>query len=119
MENKHLIILVIIALICVGIFIYQFNNNVGTLITLNQSEVTENNTFAGMLTDAYGWGIANQTITYQTANTTKTTQTNDEGKFIIKAEYIPGAENYYTNFTYSGNGKYQPCEYQEKVTVTQ
>ena len=126
MERKsyYLIILLIALVICIGIFIYQFNNNVSTFMIVNETEVTENGSFSGVLMDAYSYGVPNQTITFHkpgnNMGTVVDVVTDENGEFRIEnAEYLPdvGDENYYGNFTFAGNGKYQGCTYEGTVTV--
>ena len=126
MERKsyYLIILLIAFVICIGVFLYQFNNDVPTFIMVNETEVVENASFSGMLSDAYGYGVPNQTIVFHKPGyefgTIVDVVTDDTGRFTIEnAEYLPdaGKDNYYGNFTFAGNGKYQGCTYEGNVTV--
>ena len=126
MERKsyYLIILLIAFVICMGVFWFQFNNDVATFIMINETEVQENGTFAGMLVDAYGYGVANQTVSFHKPGyefgTIVVAQTDENGQFIIEnAEYLPdaGSDNYYGDFTFAGGGKYQGCTYEGNVTV--
>lgn len=126
MERKsyYLIILLIAFVICIGVFLYQFNNDVPTFIMVNETEVVENASFSGMLSDAYGYAVPNQTIVFHKPGyelgTIVTVVTDDTGKFTIEnAEYLPdaGKDNYYGDFTFAGNGKYQGCTYEGNVTV--
>ncbi len=122
MKTKYLVILLIILVICVGIFIYQFNNSVDTFISINETEVSENGSFSGMLIDAYGFGVANEKITFYKPgdNTTVTVTTNNDGIFTItNAEYVNSSDNSYRNFTFAGDGKYHGCTYEGTVTVIQ
>jgi hypothetical protein len=127
MERKsyYLIILLVAFVICIGVFLYQFNNDVPTFIMINETSVAENASFSGMLSDAYGYGVANQTITFHkpgyNMGTLVDVVTDDAGKFTIEnAEYLPdaGKDNYYGNFTFAGQGKYKGCTYEGNVTVT-
>lgn len=127
MERKsyYLIILLVAFVICIGVFLYQFNNDVPTFIMINETSVAENASFSGMLSDAYGYGVANQTITFHkpgyNMGTLVDVVTDDAGKFTIEnAEYLPdaGKDNYYGNFTFAGQGKYNGCTYEGNVTVT-
>ena len=46
--------------------------------------------------------------------------TDENGEFTIEnAEYLPdaGKDNYYGDFTFAGQGKYQGCTYEANVTV--
>lgn len=126
MERKsyYLIILLIAFVICIGVFLYQFNNDVPTFIMINETEVVENASFSGMLSDAYGYGVANQTITFHKPGyelgTIVDVVTDNTGRFTIEnAEYLPdaGEDNYYGDFTFAGAGKYQGCTYEGNVSV--
>ncbi len=126
MERKsyYLIILLVALVICIGVFLYQFNNDVPTFIIINETEVKENSSFSGMLMDAYSNGVPNQTITFHKPGyqmgTLVDIVTDDDGGFTIeKAEYLPDAskDNYYGNFTFAGNGKYKGCTYEGNVNV--
>lgn len=126
MERKsyYLLILLIALVICIGVFLYQFNNDVPTFIMINQTEVSENSSFSGMLVDAYGYGVPNQTVTFHKPGhemgTIVDAVTDDKGEFTIEnAEYLPdvGDDNYYGDFTFAGNGKYKGCTYEGNVTV--
>lgn len=127
MERKsyYLIILLVAFVICMGVFWFQFNNNVSTFILVNETQVAENGSFSGALMDAYGYGVANKTITFHKPGNKLgtlvdiTTDANGEFK-ITNAEYLPNAsdDNYYGDFTFAGDGKYQGCTYEGKVTVT-
>lgn len=122
MERKsyYLIILLVALVICMGVFWFQFNNNVSTFIIINETQVAENGTFAGMLMDAYSYGVSNQTVCIQTPNHNIINATTDEkGEFkVVNAEYGSGDVHCYSNFTFAGNGKYQPCIYEGNVSVT-
>ncbi|WP_298501215.1 hypothetical protein [uncultured Methanobrevibacter sp.] len=123
-QSKYLIVLLIALVVCIGVFLYQFNNEVPTFIIVNATEVSENESFSGMLVDAYGYGVANMTITYHKPGyemgTLVDATTNEKGEFTIEnAEYLPdaGKDNYYGDFTFAGSGKYQGCTYEGNVTV--
>lgn len=123
-QSYYLIILLLAFVICIGVFWFQFNNDVATFIILNETEVAENGSFSGMLMDAYSQGVPNQTITFHKPGyqlgTIVNTQTDENGEFTIEnAEYLPdaGKNNYYGNFTFAGNGKYLGCTYEGNVTV--
>ena len=121
MERKsyYLIILLIGLVICAGVFLYQFNNDVATFMIINETEVAENGTFAGMLMDAYSYGVANQTVSYQTPNHEIVNVTTDEnGEFKVFNVESAGDVSYYSDFTFAGNGKYKACTYEGNVTVT-
>ncbi|MCQ2971176.1 hypothetical protein SAMN05216439_1033 [Methanobrevibacter gottschalkii] len=120
-QSKILIVLLIVFLICVGVFWFQFNNNVSTFMIVNETHVTENSSFSGMLVDSYGNGVANQTIAYHEPGGNVGTLTTDEnGEFTVElAKYLSNStsDNYYGDFKFSGNGKYQGCAYEGNVTV--
>ena len=123
-QSYYLIILLIALVICIGVFIFQFNNDVPTFIIINGTEVHENGSFSGMLMDAYSYGVANQTITFHKPGygmgTIVDILTDENGEFTIEnAQYLPdaGDDNYYGDFTFAGNGKYQGCTYEGDVTV--
>lgn len=125
-QSYYLIIILVALVICIGVFLYQFNNEVPTFIIINETEVHENGSFSGMLMDAYSYGVANQTITFHKPGhemgTIVDAVTDENGEFTIEnAEYIPdaGKDNYYGEFTFAGNGKYQGCRYEGNVTVLQ
>lgn len=125
-QSYFLIILLVAFIICMGVFWFQFNNDVSTVIIINESQVAENGSFSGLLMDAYSNGVPNQTVTYHKPGydmgTIVDATTDENGQFTIKnAEYLPdaGRENYYGNFTFAGNGKYQGCTYEGNVTVSQ
>ena len=126
MERKsyYLIILLIVFVICIGVFWFQFNNDVSTFIIMNATEVPQNESFSGMLVDAYGQGVPNQTVTFHKPGyelgTLVDATTDEKGQFIIEnAEYLPdaGKENYYGDFTFAGGDKYLGCSYEGNVTV--
>ena len=121
MERKsyYLIILLIGLVICAGVFLYQFNNDVSTFMILNETEVAENGSFGGMLMDAYSYGVANQTVSYQTPNHETVNVTTDEnGEFkVFNVESGSGDVGYYSDFTFAGNGKYNGCTYEGNVSV--
>ena len=125
-QSYFLIFLLVAFIICMGVFWFQFNNDVSTVIIINESQVAENGSFSGLLMDAYSNGVPNQTVTYHKPGydmgTIVDATTDENGQFTIKnAEYLPdaGRENYYGNFTFAGNGKYQGCTYEGNVTVSQ
>ena len=120
-QSYFLIILLIAFLICIGVFWFQFNNDVSTFIILNESEVSQNGSFSGMLMDSYSNGVANQSISFNKPDNSRgIVQTDENGEFTIEnVEYLSGADdgNYYGNFTFAGNGKYLGCSYEGNVTV--
>ena len=123
-QSYYLIILLVAFVICIGVFWFQINNDVATFIMINETEVAEGESFSGMLVDAYGYGVANQTITFHKPGyqfgTLADTQTDGSGQLTIgNAEDLPdaGKDNYYGDFTFAGQGKYQGCTYEANVTV--
>lgn len=126
MEKKsyYLIILLIAFVICIGVFWFQFNNDVPTFMMINATEVNEGESFSGVLSDAYGYPVANQTITFHKPGyelgTIVDVVTDSEGKFTIEnAEYLEdaGDDNFYGDFTFAGHDKYQGCTFEGNVTV--
>ena len=124
METKYLVVLVALFLICIGVFWFQFNNDVATFMIINETQVEENGTIHGLLMDSYSYGVANKTITYHKPGyemgTVVVTQTDSNGEFSIEnVEYLPdaGDDNYYGGFTFAGDDKYQGCTYEGNVTV--
>ena len=124
MKSYYLIILIVAFVICMGVFWFQFNNDVATFIVINQTEVSENGSFSGMLMDSYGNGVPNKTITFHKPGyelgTLVDVITNDEGGFVIEnVQYLPdaGNDNYYVDFTFAGDDKYQGCTYEGNITV--
>lgn len=121
MKNSHLAILFVIMLICFGIFAFQLNNNLETIIVFNKTEIPENGTAVGVLMDSFGRGVANQTITFhQPGNETVSVVTDENGTFYIKnLQYRPefGKDNYYGNFIFKGDNKYKGTTYEYNLTV--
>ena len=93
MKSYYLIILLVAFVICIGVFWFQFNNDVATFIMINETEVAENSSFSGMLVDAYGMGVANQTITFHKPGHEMVTlvdvTTNENGEFTIEHAQYP------------------------------
>lgn len=123
-ESFYFLLLLIAFAICIGVFWFQFNNDVSTFMIVNATEVTEGESFKGALMDSYGQGVPNKTITYHKPGylmgTLVDTQTDENGEFLIdSAEYLEDApdDNWYGDFTYAGDGKYQGCVYERNVTV--
>ena len=123
-QSKYLIILLVALVICIAVFWFQFNNNVSTVIIVNETEVPENGSFSGLLMDAYGYGVANKTVTFHKPGyemgTLVDAVTDENGEFTIEnAEYLSdaGDDNYYGDFTFAGDGKYAGCTYEGNVTV--
>ena len=63
-ESYYFLFLLIGLAICAGVFWFQFNYETPTYLIFNATEVEENGSFAGVLNDAYGFPVANKTITY-------------------------------------------------------
>ncbi|WP_407393808.1 hypothetical protein [Methanobrevibacter sp.] len=123
-ESYYWIILLIAFAICIGVFLFQFNNDVPTFMIINATEVPENGSFSGVLMDAYSYGVPNQTITFHKPGyemgTLVDVVTDENGEFTIEnVEYLPdaGKDNYYGDFTFAGSGKYQGCTYEGNVSV--
>ena len=123
-QSYYFLLLLIALLICIGVFWFQFNNDVATFMIINNTEVQEGDTFKGALIDAYGMSVPNKTITYHKPGyqmgTLVDTQTDENGEFFIEnAQYLEdaGKDNYYGNFTFAGDDKYQGCTYIGNVTV--
>lgn len=123
-ESYYFLLLLIAFAICIGVFWFQFNNDVATFMIINNTEVQEGDTFKGALIDAYGMSVPNKTITYHKPGyqmgTLVDTQTDENGEFFIEnAQYLEdtGKDNYYGNFTFAGDDKYQGCTYIGNVSV--
>jgi hypothetical protein len=123
-ESYYFLLLLIAFAICIGVFWFQFNNDVATFMIINNTEVQEGDTFKGALIDAYGMSVPNKTITYHKPGyqmgTLVDTQTDENGEFFIEnAQYLEdaGKDNYYGDFTFAGDDKYQGCTYIGNVTV--
>ena len=123
-ESYYFLLLLIAFAICIGVFWFQFNNDVATFMIINNTEVQEGDTFKGALIDAYGMSVPNKTITYHKPGyqmgTLVDTQTDENGEFFIEnAQYLKdaGKDNYYGNFTFAGDDKYQGCTYIGNVSV--
>ena len=127
MKSYYLIILIVAFVICMGVFWFQFNNDVATFIMINETEVVDGGSFSGMLVDAYGNGVANQTITFHKPSyengTLMDVTTDESGQFTVKnVEYLPDVgnkNNYYGEFTFAGHGKYHGCTYGGNVTIVE
>lgn len=124
MNNKFLIVLIILAIICFGIFFFQFNNNVTTVILMNETKIPENGTAVGFLMDSYGRGVQNQTITYHQAGDAKdvfvNVTTDVNGRFEIKnlkKHPESGADDYYGDISFYGFKQYKGCEFEYNLTV--
>ena len=123
-ESYYFLILLIALAICIGVFWFQFNNDVATFMIINNTEVQEGDTFKGALIDAYGMPVPNKTITYHKPGyqmgTLVDTQTDDNGEFFVEnAQYLEdaGKDNYYGDFTFAGDDRYQGSTYLGNVTV--
>jgi hypothetical protein len=123
-ESYYFLLLLIAFAICIGVFWFQFNNDVATFMIINNTEVQEGDTFKGALIDTYGMSVPNKTITYHKPGyqmgTLVDTQTDENGEFFIEnAQYLEdaGKDNYYGNFTFAGDDKYQGCTYIGNVSV--
>ncbi|AMK16021.1 hypothetical protein [Methanobrevibacter olleyae] len=123
-ESYYFLFMLIAFVICIGVFWFQFNNDVATFMIINTTEVEENGTIKGVLMDAYSQGVANKTITYHKPGyqmgTLVNTETDENGEFLIEnAEYLAdaGDENYYGDFTFAGDDRYQGCVYEGNITV--
>lgn len=124
MKTKYLLILVVLMIVCFGIFFYQMDHNLDTIIVFNSTEIPENGTAVGYLMDSFGRGIPNKTITFHKPGyemgTLVTVTTDDNGTFYIRnLQYLPGAgkDNYYGNFTFAGDDKYKASTFNQKLTV--
>ncbi len=124
MDNKYLLILIVLAVICFSIFFYQLNNNVNTFIVINETQVAENGTIHGYLMDAYSRGVPNKTVYYHRAGDNTTTllnvTTDGDGRFIIEnVRNVPdsGSNNYYGNFSFKGDHTFDPCTYEHNIVV--
>lgn len=124
METKYLLILILAFIMCIGVFLYQYNNDVVTYMIINETQVDENGTIHGLLRDAYGHGVENRTVTFHKPGhemgTSVSVETGLEGEFTIdNVEYLPdaGNDNYYGDFVFAGDDKYQGCSYEGNVTV--
>lgn len=121
MKKIHLALLFVVMLICFGVFFYQMNNNLETMIVFNETEIAENGTAIGFLMDSFGRGIANKTITFhQPGNGTVSVVTDENGTFYIEnLQNLPelGGDNYYGEFTFKGDSKYKGTTYGYNLTV--
>ncbi|MBR0271160.1 MAG: hypothetical protein IJQ68_04105 [Methanobrevibacter sp.] len=124
MDNKILIILAVLAVICFGIFFFQMGHDITTTIVFNETEIPENGTAVGFLMDSYGRGVANQTVFYHQAGDDEgvmvNVTTDSEGIFkITDMKYLPesGSKNYYGDIMFEGYGEYRGCIYEYNLTV--
>ena len=123
METKYLIILIIVAIACFSVFAYQFTSNVDTFIVINNTELSENGTITGFLMDSYARGVENKTISYHQAgdNSSELVNITTGPNGIFKIENIKnvpesGANNYYGDFSFAGDGEFNPCKYEYNLT---
>ena len=123
-QSYYFLLLLIALVICIGVFWFQFNNDVATFMIVNATEIEEGGSFKGALIDSYGQAVKNKTITYHKPGyqmgTLVDTQTDEDGEFFIEnVEYLPdaGKDNYYGDFTFAGDDKYQGCTYIGNITV--
>ena len=63
-ESFYFLLLLIGLAICIGVFWFQFNNDVATFMVINETEIQEGGSFKGVLMDAYGQSVPNKTITF-------------------------------------------------------
>lgn len=124
MKTKYLLILIVIMIICFGIFFYQMDHNLETVIVFKSTEIPENGTAVGFLMDSFGRGIPNKTITFHKPGNEMGTLvrvvTDENGTFFIKnMQYLPdtGKENYYGKFTFAGDDKYKGSSFNNNLTV--
>ncbi|WP_407413264.1 hypothetical protein [Methanobrevibacter sp.] len=124
MDNKYLLILIVLAVICFAIFFYQLSHDVNTFIVINETEATENGTIHGFLMDAYSRGVPNKTVYYHRAGDNSTTllnvTTDGNGMFTIEnIRNVPdsGNNNYYGNFSFKGDNEFNPCTYEHNIVV--
>lgn len=124
MKTKYLLILVVAMIICFGVFFYQMDHNLETVIVFNSTEIPENGTAVGFLMDSFGRGIPNKTITFHKPGnemgTLVTVVTDENGTFLIKnVQYLPdaGKENYYGKFSFAGDSKYKGSTFAHNLTV--
>ena len=123
-ESFYFLLLLIGLAICIGVFWFQYNNDVATFMVINETEIQEGGSFKGVLMDAYGQSVPNKTITFHKPGyqmgTLVDTQTDENGEFFIEnVEYLAdaGKDNYYGDFTFAGDDKYQGCTYIGNITV--
>lgn len=97
-----------------------------TSITFDNTIVMEGSSIVGHLVDMNGNGIANKLITYHKPGyemgTLVTAKTDENGTFIIKnVEYLSdaGEDNYYGDFYFAGDDKYEACNYKANITISE
>lgn len=125
MENKNIIILVLIVIIIallVGIFATMPHaNKQDTKLTFkSNSTITEGDSIKIQLTDANGTGIANQTVNVTITDKDKSSdyhsvETNDSG--IGTLNINKNAGNYTITISYAGNDHYAGCNATKEITI--
>ena len=125
MENKNIIIIVLIVIIIallVGIFaIMPHANKQDTKLTFkSNSTIAEGDSIKIQLTDANGKEIANQTVNVTITDKDKSSdyhsvETTDSG--IGTLNINKNAGNYTITINYSGNNNYAGCNATEKITI--
>ena len=123
-ESYYFLLLLVGLTICAGVFYSQFTQDTPTYLIFNATEVPEGGSFSGVLNDAYGFPVANKTITYHKPGyqmgTLVDVQTDDTGEFVIEdVQYLEdaGKDNYYGQFTFAGDDRYQGCSFDGNITV--
>jgi len=124
MKTIHLVILIIVMIICFGIFFYQFTNDTQTFIVINETEVAENGTITGFLMDSYARGVENKTISYHQAgdnsSVLQNVTTGKDGIFKIEnVKNVPesGSNNYYGDFSFNGDGQFKSCTFERNISI--
>lgn len=125
MENKHIIILVLIVIIVallVGIFAtMQHTNKQDTNLTFKcNSTIKDGDSIKIQLTDANGSAIANQTVNVTITDKDKSSdyhsvETNDQGIGTLNIDKNSG--NYTITITYAGNDNYAGCNATKEITI--
>ena len=92
-QSYYFLLLLIALVICIGVFWFQFNNDVATFMIVNATEIEEGGSFKGALIDSYGQAVKNKTITYHKPGyqmgTLVTTQTDENGEFLLNICRMP------------------------------
>ena len=125
MENKHIIILVLIVIIVallVGIFAtMQHTNKQDTNLTFKcNSTIKDGDSIKIQLTDANESAIANQTVNVTITDKDKSSdyhsvETNDQGIGTLNIDKNSG--NYTITITYAGNDNYAGCNATKEITI--
>lgn len=125
MENKHIIILVLIVIIVallVGIFAtMQHTNKQDTNLTFKcNSTIKDGDSIKIQLTDANGSAIANQTVNVTITDKDKSSdyhsvETNDQGIGTLNIDKNSG--NYTITITYAGDDNYAGCNATKEITI--